>query len=191
MFYRELTFLTMTRLRGQMLNRSFHRLSYREREQLAEDLKMVVEQLRRIPNFTPYRFASTIGGPLVDHRLPDGRCGPFNQESDFNNHLVHKYVGSTTREAIAPVHSRQHRSFFTHADLHPTHILIDGGRLSGIVDGECAGYFPAYWEFTKAIFGVENDEPKEKTMRAAFGGDDFEDELKAEKLLWRETLFGL
>ncbi|KAL1984305.1 hypothetical protein VTN96DRAFT_9263 [Rasamsonia emersonii] len=145
----------------------------------------------RASNFTPYRFANTVGGPMIDHRLPDGQCGPFNQESDFNNHLVHKYVGSTTREEIAPVHSRQHQSFFTHADFHPSNILIDRGRLSGIIDWECAGYFPAYWEFTKAIYGVENNEPMEKMMRAAFRGEDFEDELKAEKLLWRETPLGL
>lgn len=88
-------------------------------------------------------------------------------------------MGAKIREGIVPVHSRQHQSFFTHADLHPTNILIDRGRLSGIIDWECAGYFPEYWESTRAIHGVEDDEPREKMMRAAFRGDDYEDELKA------------
>jgi hypothetical protein len=29
------------------------------------------------------------------------------------------------------------------------------GHLSGIVDWECAGFYPEYWEFTKLVYGAE------------------------------------
>ncbi|OAX85119.1 hypothetical protein ACJ72_00491 [Emergomyces africanus] len=161
----------MTRLNGHTLGSVFHRISYQEQ---------CVRQLRCIPNWTPYRLASTIGGPIIDHRIPDGTGGPFATESEFNKHLVHQYVGEETKNFIAATHSRDHRSFFAHADLHPSNILIDRGRLSGIVDWECAGYYPEYWKFTKAMFGVWNITDKEKIWRNTFG-DDYDEELKAEQ----------
>jgi thiamine kinase-like enzyme len=53
---------------------------------------------------------------------------------------------------------------FTHADLNARNILADraaragerstggGWRVSGIVDWETAGYYPEYWDYTKALF---------------------------------------
>ncbi|KAM5438413.1 hypothetical protein MferCBS31731_004990 [Microsporum ferrugineum] len=186
--------LVMTRIRGDGLNKVFHRLSYQQREQLSIDLGMVVKQLRMVPNTTPYRLANALGGPLLDVRLPEtqeGPCGPYNKCSDFHNYLIHKYVWPKTKESVAAVHSQEYRSFFTHADLNPTNIMIDQGKLSGILDWECAGFYPEYWEFTKGIYCVENDKAREKIIRDAFPDDNYEDELKAEKLLWRETPLGL
>lgn len=180
----------MTRLRGHTLSSVFHRMSYKERGQLAHDISECVKQLRCIPNWTPYRFASAIGGLIIDHRIPDGKGGPFKTESDFNKHLVHRYVGEETKNFIAVTHSRDHRSFFAHADLHMSNILIDRGRLSGLVDWECAGYYPEYWEFTKAMFGVWNVPDREKIWRNSFGHD-YDEELKAEQRLWRETPLGI
>lgn len=48
-----------------------------------------------------------------------------------------------------------HDIVFTHADLNMRNILVDeDGKLSGIVDWECAGWYPEYWEYTKAHFGA-------------------------------------
>lgn len=182
------TFIVMTRLRGEMLHTVFHRMSYPEREQLSVDLRAVVDQLHRIPNRTPYLFASTTGEQIVDHRL--GSCGPFNTEAEFNNRLVHKYVGPSTQALVAAAHAIRHRSCFTHSDLHPTNILIDDGRLSGIIDWECAAYQPEHWEFIKAIYGVWNGESMEEVIRRAFGYR-FELELEAERELWKVTPFGI
>ncbi|KAK2823874.1 hypothetical protein FQN49_007532 [Arthroderma sp. PD_2] len=183
--------LVMTRVRGKGLNEVFHRLSYSEREQLSKDLEAIVRQLRTIPNPASHRFANTLGGPIMDFRLPEGLYGPFDEESDFNKILIHEYIWTKTKEAVGPVHSRKHRSFFTHADLNPTNIMIDQGKISGIIDWECAGFFPEYWEFTKGIYCVENRKHMERIVRDAFPGNNYEDELMAEKLLWKETPLGL
>ena len=147
-------FMVMTKVRGDMLKDVFHLMTYEERDRFADDLRSYIKQLQSIPNPTPYLFANTYGGKVSDHRVPDMKCGPFNTEADFNNHLYHIGVGPTLKASIAEVHSRKHRSCFTHSDLHPTNILVEGGRLSGIVDWECAAFMPEYWEFTKAMYGV-------------------------------------
>ncbi|KAJ9482418.1 hypothetical protein VN97_g11014 [Penicillium thymicola] len=127
--------IIMTALSGQTLDAVFHRLSYSERKQLSKDLKNA-PQLRSIPNQTPYCLGDSHGGPLFDYRFPSGICGPYHHISEFNSFLIHKYVLSETRDNVAAIHARTYRSVFTHADLHPTNILIDYGRLSGIVDWE-------------------------------------------------------
>ncbi|CAG8003238.1 unnamed protein product [Penicillium olsonii] len=183
--------LIMTAMPGQPLDQVFHRLSYPERKQLAQDLRSVVLQLRSIPNRTSHVFANTYGGPLKNHRFPSGTCGPFNDISEFNDFLVHRAVQNETREKISAVHARQYRSCFTHADLYPTNILIDRGRLSGIIDWECAGFYPEYWEFTKLIYGTDILRAFEPIIRDAFAGVDYEEELAAETLLWYDTPFGV
>ena len=36
-------------------------------------------------------------------------------------------------------------TMFSHGDLQPENILIDGGHLSGIIDWENAGWYPYFW----------------------------------------------
>lgn len=138
-----------------------------------------------------HRFAALLHLFFVEERIAEGwPRPPLGQFS--HRHIVHRHVSGETEDAIAPVHSRQHQTFFTHADLHPSNLLIAGGRLWGIVDWECAGFFPEYWEYTKAMFGVCGDGPIEEIWRRAFDDSNkHEAELRAEQLLWKETPFGL
>lgn len=111
--------------------------------------------------------------------------------SEFNALLLHGCVRQETKAKITSVHARQYRSVFIHTDLHPSNILIDRGRLTGIVDWECAGFFPEYWEFTKLMYGAMRDEELQQIIRGAFTESGYEEELEAEKLLWSDTPFGV
>jgi aminoglycoside phosphotransferase len=54
-------------------------------------------------------------------------------------------------------HQIKHNIVFTHGDLNLRNILVDdAGRITGIVDWESARWFPEYWEYTKAHFGVRD-----------------------------------
>jgi hypothetical protein len=129
---------------GQTLETVFHRLSYPERKQLPKDLKDAVSQLRCAPNLTSYLFGfgNSHGGPLKDHRFPSGTGGPFNSILDFNAFLVHRYVRQEIKDKISAVHGHTYKSVFTHADLQLSNIIIYRGRLAGIVDWECSGFYP-------------------------------------------------
>lgn len=86
------------------------------------------------------------------------------------------------RKLISKSHGVKHDIVFTHADLNLRNILVDGnGKISGIVDWECAGWYPEYWEYTKAHFSAR--------YNVRWTADVFDqvlcyrDELKAEDLL--------
>ena len=76
----------MTGLPGVRVHDVLHRMSYEERDQLADDLSGVLDQMHRIQNKTPYLFANVSGGPIIDRRAGGGRrgCGPYNSEADLN-----------------------------------------------------------------------------------------------------------
>ncbi|KAJ5188409.1 Aminoglycoside phosphotransferase [Penicillium cf. griseofulvum] len=67
------------------------------------------------------------------------------------------------------------------ADLHPRNIIIDRGRVSEIVDWECATFYPEYWEFTKLFYGLQLIPEIQDVIHDAFMGDTYEEELKAER----------
>ncbi|KAL2788030.1 hypothetical protein BJX66DRAFT_340646 [Aspergillus keveii] len=117
--------------------------------------------------------------------------GPFKSEDDFNEHLTSP-LGESFSEVVdrknLPV--RQHtRSFFTHSDLHHSNLLVENGRLSGIVDWESAGFRPEYWEFTKAMYGTTGPGIMRDIWWRAFGRQ-YEFELEVEQQLWYMTPFG-
>lgn len=94
----------------------------------------------------------TLGGAIGDTRERVGKpTGPFADEATFTKVL---------RNPDDPARAG-HRMSFTHADLNSRNILVDevvqqdgslGWRVTGIVDWEMAGYYPEYWEYTKALY---------------------------------------
>lgn len=176
------TYLVMTCLPGIPLSEAIPLMSYPERRNLVATLQDVILQFRSIPNPNTAAICNASGGPLFDHRLPriEGTklAGPFESEADFNNRIV---GDQSLRSAT---HDLSHQIYFTHADLHPNNILISAGKLSGVVDYGLSGFYPEYWEYTKAVythFGPELTWPD--IMSQTFSGS-YVEELKAEKKMW-------
>lgn len=175
--------LIMTGLPGRRLDEVINRMTYPERHQLAEDLATALEEYRDIPNLSPFTIASASGGRIQDPRVSSSSngCGPYTTETEFNRQITR---GCTTDllKVFPDAHAREHGIVFTHADLHPSNILVDAGRLSGIVDWQFAGFYPAYWEYTKAMRSVRHEEYYQAVFRRAFGTG-FERELAVEGFL--------
>jgi aminoglycoside phosphotransferase len=85
-------------------------------------------------------------------------CGPFASESDFNDFLVVPVTECLFQE-LANQYRQQladdHGIVFTHADLCGDHIFVEPttGKITGLIDWEMAGWWPAYWEYAKSQFG--------------------------------------
>lgn len=178
-----------TRVLGTRVLGLLHRMSYPERDQLAADLSDIIAKMHKIRNTTPYRFANVTGGPIYDRRIDYEGVGPFNNEADLNTCLAGgKEWQMSLMEQVPSAFSRSHDSVFTHGDLFFGNVLVDGGRLSGIVDWEGAAFMPTYWECAKAMRTVQSEEVREVYRRV--WGDEFEVELEAERWLWRAFPLG-
>ena len=181
--YHENTYLVMTTVPGQQAASVFHRLTYKERNQLASDLRHCIMQFRQIPNKNQRLICDTLGGPVFDYRINNNTCGPFDSESEFHKCLVTR---DNLRALVEKAHSKTHRIVFTHGDLSPSNIMIENGKLAGIIDFGCSGYLPEYWEYTKAKHDFWGDQKDWAALiNSVFHGEQYKEELQAEREMWQ------
>ncbi|KAI1404934.1 hypothetical protein F4819DRAFT_494538 [Hypoxylon fuscum] len=148
------SYLLLTRVPGLQMWRCVNVLSERNIDRITNQLKDYIAQLRDIPQSAKSDMAicNTLGEACRDHRIRGASpVGPFADEAAFSKML--RFSDDTAR--------RGHKIMFTHADLNPRNILVDqtvlsdgslGWSVTGIVDWETAGYYPEYWDYTKAMF---------------------------------------
>lgn len=122
---------------------------------IASELTTCISELRGIPRLatsTPTTICNTLGEACRDPRVQgEMPVGPFADEAAFSQ--VIRFSDEPSR--------RGHSVLFTHGDLNPRNILVgpvrrpDGSLrwgVTGIVDWMGAGYFPEYWDYTKALY---------------------------------------
>lgn len=103
-----------------------------------------------------------IGGqPLSDVIFDSSFVKPpglFPNVSAFHDYFSTDF-GLSKDLGVHPPHEFRHHLpdqdsiVFTHADLHPSNILVSTGRnprVVSIVDWHQSGWYPAYWEYCKA-----------------------------------------
>ncbi|KAF4997967.1 hypothetical protein FGRMN_3487 [Fusarium graminum] len=183
------TYVLTTCLPGVPLSRAMDMFSDRSYEDFINQMQEFIAQLRAIPRLQHEdpSISNTLGEACTDPRIRDGNpIGPFKSEEEFSQHLY--YPEDPAR--------RGHDIVFTHADLNPRNILVDritradgtiGWKVTGIVDWENSGFYPEYWDCTKAQF--EGWRWEERWRRAFFDVfrpfGDYTKELELEKKSWR------
>ncbi|KAG6178065.1 hypothetical protein E4U27_003999 [Claviceps purpurea] len=184
------SYLLTTKVCGIPLGWCIDTLSHDEVTTLVGDLRKCLSKLRAIPKKVSPKYAITdaLGKACYDDRLVTGSdydeargdfFGPFVDEDDFNN---------TLRCGALPdvVHSSGHEIIFTHGDLNMRNIMMYNGRLSGIIDWETCGWYPDYWDYTKAHFTTKLHRLWLKIVDAVFEKfGNFDAELAVERQLWR------
>uniref|UniRef100_A0A8H7NMD5 Aminoglycoside phosphotransferase domain-containing protein n=1 Tax=Bionectria ochroleuca TaxID=29856 RepID=A0A8H7NMD5_BIOOC len=187
---RTTSYMLTSQITGHRLGMCLDALSDDELCDLVCDLREYLRELRAIPKevLPNYAITNAIGKACYDYRIiasmnQEGErnrvfAGPFPTEEDFNRILE---VASLPNVS----HRSGHNITFTHGDLNMRNILVSNGRLSGIVDWENSGWFPEYWDYTKAYYGTKI---RRRWLRAVdevfedFG--DFQKELAIEEKLW-------
>ncbi|CAG9946373.1 unnamed protein product [Clonostachys rosea f. rosea IK726] len=187
---RTTSYMLTSQITGHRLGMCLDALSDDELCDLVCDLREYLRELRAIPKevLPNYAITNAIGKACYDYRIiasmnQEGErnrvfAGPFPTEEDFNRILE---VASLPNVS----HRSGHNITFTHGDLNMRNILVSNGRLSGIVDWENSGWFPEYWDYTKAYYGAKI---RRRWLRAVdevfedFG--DFQKELAIEEKLW-------
>ncbi|QKX64195.1 uncharacterized protein TRUGW13939_11368 [Talaromyces rugulosus] len=153
------SYLLMTCVPGRPIGQLIDSMTDEELKQVVTDLKEYVAELRTIPNqTTEFQICNSEGGGILDWRIPDSQREElrFKTEAEFNKYLT-GYVVEEYRRRASISHNVRHEIFFTHGDLNLRNILAENGKITGIVDWENAGWFPEYWEYTKAHYTVRSE----------------------------------
>ncbi|OAX85359.1 hypothetical protein ACJ72_00248 [Emergomyces africanus] len=114
------------------------------------------------------RVESCVGSSLRDVRNPRSlpRFGPFKTIQQFHSWLREdlqpkQFPGRENDQDWQDIKEMvdwqdgpwDAPPVFTHGDLNPFNIIVHGDDVVGIVDWECAGWYPYYWEYTSAWWG--------------------------------------
>jgi hypothetical protein len=167
--YKGRAHIVMELVQGRVLNAVWGTLSEKSRQELLQQLKVMLEELRALkPPQGVVGVQNCVGGSLYDFRIPHcrNRFGPFKTIQDFHFWLRKGLELSTIEEKqhvsqdwvdLKEMAVRQDGAWpppvFTHGDLHPFNILVRDGKIVSIIDWEFSGWYPYYWEYTSIWYG--------------------------------------
>ncbi|KAJ0425351.1 phosphotransferase family protein [Aspergillus carlsbadensis] len=153
--------ILMTRVPGDELGQVYETLSHEDRDSISQQLAGYLGGLRAWKN--PWglnRICSLVGTPLRSVRVPNHIAGPFESEQELNKYLIAPASAGSfpSKEAYSAalirakkITAMSHLIVFTHGDLKHHNLMVQGGRITGFLDWESAGWYPDYWDFTTAL----------------------------------------
>lgn len=150
------TIIEMEKIAGKPLSAVWPTISTEQKKNIAQQLNKILNELRSIEG---QYIGSLERGPAVDVRRTECRGGPFSNEREFNAFLLKNVVSRTPDIYRGTVHellSDTHRIVLTHGDLNPRNIMVRDGDIVGLLDWECAGWYPEYWEYVKFCGGIDS-----------------------------------
>lgn len=104
------------------------------------------------------RICYLVGNPIRSIRVPRHSIGPFESEEKLNEYLIWPARSNgfksdseyqEARDTAAKNKKLPNRIVFTHGTHH--NIMVMGGRITGFIDWESAGWYPEYWDFTTTL----------------------------------------
>jgi aminoglycoside phosphotransferase (APT) family kinase protein len=171
------TYLFMTRINGVSLDKLWPALDEAQKTSIRDQLTPIFKQLRAIPRPPLEDGKFTLGGGRP-RRCKDMRrqeriaSYPIGSEEEFNDFLLDtggRKTLVTRAKMIRSFLRSDHRIVMTHGDLHPRNIMAvmepaeevlgrvaaetrtSRVRVVGLIDWETSGWYPEYWEYTKAL----------------------------------------
>lgn len=168
----------------------WHTLSSEEKQGIVRQVSEYIQQLHCLtpPPELSSKVSAVKGGPRRDVRISSSTLfGPFEDVADFHRCLRGGVESDAVREIfgekVADVHNRPYAIRFTHGDLGVQNILVRDGKVVAIIDWECSGWYPEYWEYTKAHYNSALLPEFYEMLRQHIPR--YDDELAAERALWR------
>ncbi|KAH7412208.1 kinase-like domain-containing protein [Phaeosphaeria sp. MPI-PUGE-AT-0046c] len=155
-------FIYMELLDGITLEKSWDTMAEGERMSVCQQLHDMDDALRGLKQDSWQPFVGHVGKqPLLDIVFTNSNsptAGPFESVSIFHDWYTTAYGPTRDVQNLSP---HPYRSFlpdnvpivFTHADLHPSNIILSSGRnpqIIAIIDWQQSGWYPDYWEYCKA-----------------------------------------
>ena len=193
----------MSQVPGDDLEDALPKMSDDEVKSVVKELAGHLQQLRRLKREddntggcnSSNKSSPSIGGVGgtrgFDNRLGSSPWGPFATTAEFHTYVRFgeplEYWGRAPD--VVAVHGKAEGSYavkFTHADIAPRNVRVRGGRITGIIDWEFAGWYPEYWEYTRMFYPGERPYLKSwfDAIEEEAGIEKYKDERKAEEAIW-------
>ncbi|KAF1996124.1 phosphotransferase enzyme family protein-like protein [Amniculicola lignicola CBS 123094] len=148
--------IVMEFVQGDVLADVWDKFNGDQKQEVLAQLRGFLSQLREMKGSL---IGSVDGTACEDQLFSDepGAYGPYQDEAAFNEGIVAALKNTQTSGWVDTVSNmvlalKGHEIVMTHGDLCPRNVLVQGTRVTAILDWEMAGYYPAYWEYVKALY---------------------------------------
>ena len=145
-------YIRMDYVHGETLEAVWPSMSAEERKDVARQLRGIVQTMRSA-NPPPNYIGACDGTEVRDTRQYfTYHAPPCQDEKMFNEFLLsslHEITPPLVRAAFPGRLRTHHRIVLTHCDLTPRNIIVQDGKIKGLVDWEDGGWYPEYWEYVK------------------------------------------
>ncbi|KAK3938006.1 kinase-like domain-containing protein [Diplogelasinospora grovesii] len=168
-------FIYMELVQGATLEQRWEYLDRAERVEICEQLRVMILELRKLRHAPGKFFLGHINreplGDIVFTNQNRPPAGPFHSVAQFHDWISiviktgvrHHWTGMELDQIPDPYRNGmpdEAEVVFTHADLHPSNIIVSKEspcRILAIIDWRQSGWYPDYWEFCKAEYTAEVD----------------------------------
>jgi aminoglycoside phosphotransferase (APT) family kinase protein len=147
----QLVSIVMDYMPGKRLDEAWDTLDADQKLSIADELHSYINQLRNLKG--DYIGAIDRGKAIIG-QIASIEGGPFDSEQQFNEFILGDIVKSAPdilRHYAKSALLDNHEIVFTHADFAPRNILVEGGRVTAVLDWEYAGWYPEHWEYIQAL----------------------------------------
>lgn len=153
-------FIFMSYIEGCTLESSWPSLRLEDRKTIESQLAGYFAELRSLPSPNPVTLGSLGSRICRDARRMERKCQSISSERHFNEFLGNFTFRRDSEFArmLLSCLKDNHRIVLTHGDLQPRNILVQGDRVTGIIDWELGGWYPEYWEYVKGAVPVKGCE---------------------------------
>lgn len=153
--------LVAEKVPGEPLDTIWNNLAKAEQESIKKQLHEQFTLMRKCtqpyigrpgkqPTFNVYdRLEQTYMGPFEDTQAFDNWCLSRIKKSSFTTWKMKRFLEKAREKAKA--NGTLDKFVLTHGDLTPRNIMVEGGKVTGIVDWERSGFFPEYAEYAFAL----------------------------------------
>ncbi|POR34113.1 Uncharacterized protein TPAR_05773 [Tolypocladium paradoxum] len=160
-------FLITKRIPGVPLQEAWPAMSETERDCVAKQTVDCLLQLRKLcsakiqsleeePVYSAFLFRNGYGlpqGPFAsDDQLWDGMAEALKRGPENTRRLL--------QQRMPPAQPYT----FTHGDLTARNVIVEDGKLMGIIDWEGSGFFPVWWEFVSTGIAEDQDDRAWKAL---------------------------
>lgn len=150
----------MSRVEGEPLNEQWSKMSESEQHTVIGEVHECLIRMREFQSPTAPLISSLCNRDIRSFRAPSGIIPRSEDESQFIEYFLRErgpshFNGEQEREASAALIKRiltiPHSIVLVHGDLHRHNIMVKDNHVSGIIDWECAGWMPEYWDFASVL----------------------------------------
>ncbi|KIY42823.1 kinase-like protein [Fistulina hepatica ATCC 64428] len=176
-------YLLTSRMPGRPLSETWLSLSHADKCVIIQQLATYMRQLRSIPPPPNPLIGSVAGRPVRCFRLTAlNPVGPFHDEEHLNRHLRGPR-SSQMPPTVMQTHAKRHALVFSHNDLFPKNILVEGTKITAIVDWESSGWFPEHFEYCCQKYAVCDDFDADWASFVPEFLDEWEEEVQADEAI--------